>query len=249
MVINPITKRVTFIQQLSSNNFIGTATGFFYRRENKLFLVTNRHVVIDQKSKMVIDTLRLLLHNDLKTPSNNSTFDVPLYSSEMPLWKDHPNYEQADIVLIELDENEIQGKFLIEAWSASDFLPSKYLLDPGEDVFIMGYPRAFFDKKHNLPVFRNAMIASTYGVSFNGFPYFLTDAHLHPGTSGSPVITKARKNWIDSDGNYYLAGSDYYILGIHSGTHYTPLGNEIKEPLGLGIAWYIRLVEEIAKLF
>lgn len=251
MVINPVIATVIYIQQLKSNSIIGSATGFFYNRNDRLFLATNRHVVRDEQSETIPDTLRLLLHRDAKHISNNGTYDLPLYSSsDMPLWKEHPTQRVADVALLKLDANAVQSQFFVKAWSSSNFLPPKYVLDPGEDVFIMGYPRGFFDQQHNLPIFRHAMVASVYGVPFRGDPCFLTDANLHPGTSGSPVITKPKSTWVDSDGNTEIVtGNPYYIVGIHSGTYSVTLSDGSHEPLGLGVAWYIRLVEDIVNSF
>lgn len=106
-----------------------------------------------------------------------------------------------DVAAVPLDRTAMKGKFLFKAFDHDSFLPSKYVLDPGEDVFVMGYPRGFHDEPNNLPVFRNAMIASAHRVHFGGTPCFLTDANLHPGTSGSPVITKPKNMWRDKDGN------------------------------------------------
>jgi hypothetical protein len=129
-----------------------------------------------------------------------------------------------------------------------NFLPQKYPLDPGEDIFVMGYPLAFHDPLHDLPIFRNAMIASSYRVPFRGMPLFLTDANLHPGTSGSPVITKAKSTWVDDKGNTnFVAGTVYYLLGVHSGTVDPSIAGG--QQIGLGAAWYIDLVEGIAAQF
>ena len=104
-------------------------------------------------------------------------------------------------------------------WSKDNFLPATYSLHPGDDVFIMGYPLGLKDNKNNLPIFRNAMIASSYRVPFDGKPLFLTDANLHPGTSGSPVITKPKNTLVDEQGNTSIVtGTVYYLLGIHSAT-------------------------------
>jgi len=251
MPLNEIVATVTYIEQLKSDEIIGTATGFFYTQNDRLFIATNRHVVHDKRSERIPDTLRLLMHRDSDNISNSGIYDVRLYSSSgAPLWKDHPTHRVADVALLELDANAVRNQFFVKAWSASAFLPAKYVLDPGEDVFVMGYPRGFFDRRHNLPVFRNAMIASAYGVPFGGKPCFLTDANLHPGTSGSPVITKPKSTWVDSERNTHIVtGNPYYILGIHSGTYSVPLADDTDEPLGLGAAWYIQSVEDIAKSF
>jgi len=112
----------------------------------------------------------------------------------------------------------------------------------------MGYPETFHDRRHNLPIFRNAMIASSYRVPFQGMPLFLTDANLHPGTSGSPVITKPKSAWVDDKGNTNLVtGTVYYLVGVHSGT-IDPAMTGGKD-IGLGAAWYADLVEDIAAQF
>lgn len=251
MDLHPVIATVTFLKQMRSASCIGTATGFFFKNEKGLFLVTNRHVVQNEEADSSPDTLRLLLHRSPNNITDNDTYDISLYSSEgNPLWKEHPASQIADVILLKLDEEDIQSQFFIKAWSTSDFLPNEYILSPGEDVFVIGYPRGFFDVQHNLPIFRNAMIASTYGVPFQGKPCFLTDANLHRGTSGSPVVTKPKNTWRDSKGNIkFVSGIPYYILGIHSGTYSVLLPESEPEPLGLGNAWYIQLIEEIAKSF
>ena len=151
---------------------------------------------------------------------------------------------------MEIDKKQIEGKFFVKAWSSATFLPQHYVISPGDDVFVMGFPLGFHDTAHNLPVFRNAMIASAYGVPFQDSQLFLTDANLHPGTSGSPVITKPKNTWVDDKGNVSMVtGTTYYLLGVHSGTYSitTAAGQQI--PLGLGAAWYVSLVDDIAALF
>ena len=134
--------------------------------------------------------------------------------------------------------------------SSQTFLPHELQLHPGDDVFIMGYPLGLKDNVNNLPIFRNAMIASSFRTHFDGKPLFLTDANLHPGTSGSPVITKPKSTWVDEQGNTSLrTGLNYFLLGVHSATLGMSAAGQQEIPLGLGATWYAELVEEIAAQF
>lgn len=250
MAINEIVATVSLIMQIKAGAILGSATGFFYSRNDDLFLVTNQHVVRDDKKNVFPDTLRLRLHLDSNDITKNEDFDVTLYAGTIHLWKTHPKFPDADIAVLKIDKTQIQGKFFIRAWAAEDFLPPQYALDPGEDIFVMGYPLGVYDNVNNLPIFRNAMVASAYGVPFQGSPLFLTDANLHPGTSGSPVITKPKNAWVDDKGNTNLVtGKPYYLVGVHSATlGVTPAG-QAEIQLGLGAAWYANLIEEIVAQF
>ena len=248
MAIHEIVTTVSFIQLVKDGTEVGSATGFFYTRGDDLFLVTNKHVVRDEEKGVVPDLLRLRLHRDPNDLTNNGDYDVPLYAAGEPLWRTPPDHSAADVALLRLNKAKITSTFFIKALSAASFLPENYPLHPGEDVFVMGYPLGFHDEHHNLPVFRNAMIASVYGVPFKTLPLFLTDANLHPGTSGSPVITKPKSAWVDANGNTHIVtGTVYYLVGVHSGTVAPRVTGGI--PVGLGAAWYAKLIEDTAASF
>lgn len=248
MAVNEIVATVSIIIQLKAGGPIGAGTGFFHAHGDKLFLATNAHVMRDDKEGVVPDVLQLLLHRESSDLTKSSRFDVPLYSGTTRLWRTHATHPDADVALIEVDRAALEGSFYFRSWSAANFLPSQYPLAPGEDVFIMGFPLTFRDARHNLPVFRTAMIASAYPVPFDGQPFFLTDGNFHPGTSGSPVVTKPKSTWVDDNGNTSLVtGTVYYLIGVHSGTVKPRVTGG--EDVGLGAAWYIQLVEDIASTF
>lgn len=246
--IHPIVLAVSKVEQVRQTSVIGSGSGFFYSGAERLFLVTNKHVVKDEPKGVVPDKLRLILHTNRADTRQNAPYDVPLYGpGSQPLWKTHSRYPVADIALIELDK-AVRTSFAIETFSVSSFLPGNFVLNPGEDVFITGYPLGFYDAVFNLPIFRNALIASTYGIPFRGNPLFLTDANLHPGMSGSPVVTKPKNTWQDAQGNVNMvAGTPYFLLGIHSGTYEITLAGGGSIPLGLGATWYAQLIEDIAQ--
>lgn len=250
MAINQIVATVSLVIQLKAGAVLGTATGFFYTRNDQLFFVTNQHVVRDDAKGIVPDLLRLRLHTDPNDIGKSADFDIPLYVGDQRVWKIDQAHPEADIAVIKIDRAQIDGKFFVKAWSSQAFIPKQYPLNPGEDVFIMGYPLGVYDVANNLPIFRNAMIASSYRVPFDGKPLFLTDANLHPGTSGSPVITKPKSTWVDDQGNTNLVtGTVYYLLGVHSATLGVIPAGRAEISLGLGAAWYAELVEDIAARF
>ncbi len=246
--VNPIVATVSIVVPMKDGAVIAAASGFFYTRNNDLFLVTNRHVVRNEKKGILPDALRLRLHTNSTDVTQNGNVDIPLYQDGEPVWKIHATQPKADVALIRLNNDDLQARFVIHTWSKENFFPQNYLLPPGEDIFVMGYPRKFYDGKHNLPIFRSAMIASSYRVPFGGMPLFVIDANLHPGTSGSPVITKPKSTWVDVRGTTnFVTGTIYYLLGVHSGTVDPKITGG--QQIGLGAAWYIELVEEIAAQF
>ncbi len=65
--------------------------GFFYSNpKEKLFFITNRHVILDEEKKYFPNVVRLSLHanqNDLRL---NRDYDIPLYKGAKKLWTE-PN--------------------------------------------------------------------------------------------------------------------------------------------------------------
>jgi hypothetical protein len=57
-------------------------------------------------------------------------------------------------------------------------------------LLILIFPLGFHDIMHNLPIVPRATITSSFPHPFKGESYLLTDARLHRGMSGSPVIAR-----------------------------------------------------------
>ncbi len=86
------------------------------------------------------------------------------------------------------------------------------------------------------------MIASPYPQHFSNKPYFLIDANLHNGTSGSPVINSPHNILFKERDRIGFHTQDTILLGIHSAEHLVD-----KEPLGLNVVWYAELIIDILK--
>ena len=109
----------------------------------------------------------------------------------------------------------------------------------------VGFPLGFHDSLHDLPVARQAVIASAFGIRFQGQGYFLTDARMHRGTSGAPVVARATT---ERSGR---ADFPWMLLGVHA-TRMDVSNRDINEDerLNLNCAWYadvlLTLTEESA---
>src|SRR5438552_397010 len=105
-------------------------------------------------------------------------------------------------------------------------------------VFFYQYGDRYF-------VVTSASIASVYPTPFNGNPFFLVDARVFQGNSGSPVITKPTSLLVKESGNELVVGKVSFLVGVLS--HTWPI-YEGKEHLGLNAVWFSSLVEKLTSL-
>lgn len=233
--LNQVWLIVTPIEIWCGPSQLGTATGFFFENEGRLYLVTNRHVVRIEEKKFFPDKLRIRLHTNPQDHTQNSNYDIPLYRDKKSLWREKPG---VDLVAIELPKDDMR-RFTFISLSPAFLPPGNIVLGAGDDVLIVGYPYGFSDTLRNYPVVRNGSIASPYPVPFEGHPYFLVDARLHPGTSGSPVLVKP-SNILKTMETTYLGDYHLIFLGVNSGS-----ANFGADPSGLNSIWYANEVVEI----
>ena len=242
-MISDINFTTAKVETYKSEKKLGAASGFFYKKESRKYYITNRHVVIDENKDYYPDKVKLRLHLSKAELNKNHYLDLPLYDANGDkIWYEHPNYNdiKCDIAVIPLLPETLHSKGMrIFDSSSITFIGSELIkvseVNPFGDLAVVGYPLEFYDNVNNLPVYRKAMIASQYGVDFNGKPYFLIDTNLHPGTSGSPVLNTHHTLFKQKDSK-----EGYALFGIHSAEHIMN-----GEPLGLNVVWYPYLINEI----
>ncbi len=229
----------TFIERFTGETKLGSATGFFFQTADstRLFLITNRHVVRDEKNLMFPDKLRLHLHIDRSDLRRSVSYDVALYGeTEKKQRRWIEINESIDVIAIEFALQDLE-KYNIKPLNPSRFAPQGTLFAVGEPLVILGYPLGFFDEVHNLPIARQGAIASAFPIPFKGEPYFLVDANLHQGTSGSPVFSRpARVSMTDAGQRVF--GPRVYLLGINSGFY---------GGLNLNIVWFTKVIDQLTR--
>src|SRR5690606_17563677 len=87
---------VVMIFQVNNNQVVGTATGFFYEYENKIYLVTNKHV-LEYSLKGNNPKIFIKLHTDKSDLSKLKTIEIPLIIDKKLNWY---FYNDADIAAV-----------------------------------------------------------------------------------------------------------------------------------------------------
>lgn len=216
------------------NRQLTNASGFFFRRAGRLFLVTSRHVFIDKPTKHFPDRLEIEMHIDANNLATSTGFSIPLYCNKMSAWRQGSDSAgDIDVAVIELDTAALPGPAVFQAFTPDHLAMPANSIEVGSALLIVGFPLGFHDTLHHMPVVRQAGLASSFNMRFQGQGYFLTDARTHRGTSGAPVVMRAGAGG-SGDGEL-----PWLLLGVHSSRLDLKTRDlKLDEALGLNCAWY-----------
>ncbi len=209
------------------------ATGFFYQRDARLFLVTSRHVLFDEPSHHHPDRIVIELHTDRDNLTQSVGFSIPLYRDGLGLWRQAEDSSgPIDVAAIELDRTSLPQSAYYRAFTPQNLLNHSGSVEIGTSMLVVGFPLGFHDSLHHLPVIRHAINASSFALRFQGNGYFLTDSRTHRGTSGAAVVMRMENTSKFND-------LPWTLLGVHStrldvGTREA----DVDEALGLNCVWF-----------
>ncbi|RZJ24611.1 MAG: serine protease [Haliea sp.] len=219
------------------------ASGFFFERGERLFLVTSRHVMIDEPSKHFPNRIEIELHVDPANLARSTGFSMPLYREGKSIWRQGKDKSgEIDVAVIEIERAALPDTVLFYAFTP-DHLPGEdAVVEVGSSLLVVGFPLGFHDTLHHMPVVRHAVVASSFGMRFQGQGYFLTDARTHRGTSGAPIVMRRHLPGEQADELPWL------LLGVHSAR--LDVGSrdlKVDEALGLNCAWYSDILMTLTK--
>jgi Trypsin-like peptidase domain len=227
----PLLLSVTRMSTFRGRQLLTAATSFFFARNERLFAVTSRHVLHDEPSGHFPDRVELVLHVDATDLTRRSVLSVPLYRDGRALWRQGMDSGGAvDVAVLELDRRTLPPDAVLHAFEPQNVQAPNPEVEVGTPLLVAGFPLGFYDTLHHLPVVRHAIIASSYGVRFQGEGYFLTDGRMHRGSSGAPVVMR----WEGAG-----AALPWRLLGVHA-ARMDMGGRDLvqDESLGLNCAWY-----------
>lgn len=231
------------------------ATGFFWRKNEKSFLVTNWHNVTGRhfEHKKPLDQEKSLIPNQALCEyyieeTNGSVKDVFLHRFILPLfpeknfenppfWYEHPQ-EEADVVVFPIDISRMKPNWRMVYANEFD---CDAKIEVAQNVFILGYPKNI--SAGGFPVWKRGNIASEPAIeTYQNKRCLLLDTATKEGMSGAPVYYIEPNGIYRNESGGLILGSKPVkkFLGIYSGR----LGeNEFEAQLG--IVWKKEIIEEI----
>ena len=221
---------VTFDRRTPLTN----ASSFFFERDGRLFLVTSRHVLANEPSKHFPDRVEIEVHTDPNNMAASTGFSIPLRRNGRAVWRQGSDSAgEVDVAAIEIERPALPEQTVYRAFTPSHLLPPSGQVEVGAGLLVVGFPLGFHDSLHHVPVARQAGLASSFGLRFQGQGYFLTDSRTHRGSSGAPVVKRILS---PKPSQHELP---WLLLGVHSAR--LDVGSRDQaadEALGLNCAWY-----------
>lgn len=232
------------------------ASGFFWRRGEKVYLMTNWHVVtgtnpLDGKSKgwcpeklQVEYFPRGVQQGTHFKIDNIPIIEIGLYEEfNSPFWLQHPKMFEwgIDIIAIEISEQKVRDRSSLPCVNDFDFPKLRHFA--GSEIFVLGHPRPREHSKYPVafPIWKRGSIASELLVPFDMRPAFLIDCRTSGGMSGSPVFSRVFGPAALADGSIKIDNvltSEF--MGVYSGRIH-----DDEDRASLGLVWHRNLIEEI----
>ena len=163
---------------ISRGESISTATGFFYSRGGKVFLVSNWHVFSgrnpysgqpNDQNGAIPDQVEFPLHSKGELVKWRTDTAVNLdNNSGKPAWFQHPKGQNIDVAILPF--RGLPRDCIIFESNRPDET-SNMSFRVGMDVFIVGFPLGL-QKQGFLPVWKRGSVASEPDINVDGFPLF-----------------------------------------------------------------------------
>ena len=236
-----------------------------WEKLDRFWLITNRHVVLHKVDNVECLAEKFTFNLRKSIGDKIDWHPITLTRTELQSVLLLHSNENVDVAVIDVTSciekilntaGELRKQIAIPATLSQKNLPDKQPIDieVTSDIIVASYPKGFYDTFNKFPIIKSGIIASAWGLHFNGEPMFQIDAQLFPGSSGGLVISKPTNLTIkNGEILYSKVGKQYVLLGVYSGEYYWKESVEFehdkfleqKRSYGLGNVWYSYLIVEI----
>lgn len=179
----------------------------------RLFVVTNRHVFYNSKTKQYIKEV-LFRFNTTENKSHHFKINL-LNAKDEPIWSMHEN-KNVDLAVLPINANAMtEAKIDFYFFREDDlFFAKKFSeknISTGDSLFVLGFPMSISGKAKNFVIVRSGIIARVDEEVLEECFYYI-DASAYPGNSGGPIIVKPEIVAIENTSSNGSAG----LIGVIS---------------------------------
>jgi len=176
------------------DELVWIGTGFIVGRESEpdsnkfhTFLVTNKHVLKDQK----------IAFFRVNPQSNAKATDYPIVlknDQNNVFWTGHPS-DDIDVAVLPFSTGFLKAeKMQCAFFEPKHIISKKEMIESGvsegDFVYVLGFPMNLVDNERKYVIARSGVIARIKNYLEGFSKDFLIDSFVFPGNSGGPVINK-----------------------------------------------------------
>ena len=255
--------------------WLSTGTGFFYRLDDDLFIVTNWHVIsgrtwpsgkVSTPDGRRPTKIGLKLASKMTQPSEDyylATRDGSIFADNKPKWLEHPELGwKCDMVAFPVGEipEAVQQFHKPVNLVSRETIP----IEPSSTVFIIGFPKSI-SSGPGFPIYKSGYVASEpdFDARVNGtpsmvgamkdgmeVPAFFIDSLTREGMSGSPIFASYSGIWNPDDphGKFELKNSTHIGRAVQFiGCYSGRATGERESDAALGLCWRESAIREICE--
>lgn len=266
MNLNDTFHYLTTIVSSRAKSFITQGTGFFFHRLapkkeegpewrpiTGQWLVTNRHIILPDLGDGETRPSSLEFTLRKRNVSGEMEWElVAIAGADLDnrlRFHRTKSIDVATILIGDLLTERLKGGHNLAglyAVSAENFSGNNNIeVEVSDDILVIGYPKGYYDAANLYPIIKSGIVSSRWGAHFNGERYFLIDAKLFVGSSGSIVVSKPTDLAVKAGRILHAPEKQFAFLGIYSGEPFEEGATSTENGFNLGIVWYADLVDEI----
>jgi hypothetical protein len=116
-MIDPLLLTTAQVSTFDGNQPLTTASGFYFERDEKLFLVTSRHVLTDKLSRHFPSRIEINLHLDADNVAKSGCFSILLYQGSRMFWRKGSDVSGlGDVAVLEIDRMALPPNVCVQAF-------------------------------------------------------------------------------------------------------------------------------------
>ncbi|MBU1106384.1 MAG: serine protease [Candidatus Riflebacteria bacterium] len=170
-------------------------------------IITAAHVLEEISTDIATLSLRIKDENGYQRIFHQ----IKIRNAGVPLWTKHPKLDV--VAMYQPMPEKVDIPLIPITLIATDEMLDEIEIQPGDEVFVAGFPLGAESSTTGFPILRSAKIANYPITPMASNPVFLLDFDVFPGNSGGPVFMNSQNRFYKGATNI---GISRMVLGIIS---------------------------------